>query len=83
MMSEIAVERRMTVHGWKVEDGKRKEFTSTSTLFDDSSIRYEEARIGEVLPDWQPHITGVVVTERFVTPWRESYRTPSAQTADG
>lgn len=73
----LAIERRITVRGWKVEDGKRREIASVSPLYDgERGVAYQEGRIGEDLPDWQPHITGVTVEERIVSPWRETYKTP-------
>lgn len=78
----LEIERRITVNGWKVEGGKRREFSSTSACYDmERNVASEEARIGEDLPDWHPHITSVVITERVVSPWRETYRT--AEQDDG
>ena len=67
---ELTTERRLIVKGWKVEDGKRREFVSHSPLYDPNWVEHERARIGEQgLPDWQPHITEVIVQERQVTEW--------------
>lgn len=71
----LEIERRITVHGWKGDGGERREFHSTSALYTWKSVEFQEDRIGENLPDWQPHITGVTVEERVVSPWRKTYQT--------
>lgn len=76
-MRGIELERRMIVKGWKVEARpggyrpERHEFSSVHHFADERSIAAERARIGEDLPAWHPHITEVIVQERYVTPWEE------------
>lgn len=65
----------MIVKGWK-DDGftgkQHAEFKIVRFNPTQRSIDHERARIGqEGLPDWQPHITEVIVEQREVTEWRE------------
>lgn len=73
----IKVERRVIVKGWKVDGlhdyGRHgpETFSSVHHHADQRVYDSERARIGADVPeDWQPHITEVVMEERFVTPWR-------------
>lgn len=64
---DLAVERRLLIRGWKGD----KEFTSSQAFATDESFAREVARIGEPdLPDWQPHITCVMMEERVVSHWK-------------
>lgn len=67
----------MIVKGWKIDTlhdyGRygRETFTSYHNDPAQSSIDFQVARIGADVPDdWQPHITEVIVEERYVTPWQ-------------
>lgn len=69
MTHPLEVERRMCVIGWKGDPSNV--FHSWSRCYDDRSVAWQCARIGEKgLSDWQPHITEVIVEERYVTPWQ-------------
>lgn len=69
-LAGLEIERRITVRGWKVEGGERREFAETH-FFYSNDVEYYEKRMREVgLKDWQPHITGFVIEERVVSPWR-------------
>jgi hypothetical protein len=73
----IKVERRVIVKGWKVDglhDYGRHGPEDSSSVHHNADQRFydsQRARIGaDVASDWQPHVTEVVMEERFVTPWR-------------
>lgn len=69
----LKVERRIVVKGWKHDgynNGKYTEFTS-HFFYSERSLEIERNRIGEELPDWQPHITEVYVEERVVSDWKK------------
>lgn len=69
-MSEAPIERerRLIVKGWK--NTPEKTFVSPHPNPSDRFIAQQLDRIGEEVDDWQPHVTEVIVLERYVTPWR-------------